>query len=172
MISADPSMTPSLFLPLSGGGKKMRPPFASPSKGEGGGGGQERGLGVRDRGGAAKRGAGRRVLDARYGIRAVAEQRPALGDTRQQIGAILEAAATDDAGRIARTRQGVKRGDQLAGIDRAVEQIDADMTGRRGKRVLIAKGIGDQRHKAGAPRGGGQRSARGGGDQHRGAPIH
>src|SRR6185312_1186864 len=40
---------------------------------------------------------GDRILQRRYGIRRIAEQRPAHTNASQQIGAILEAAAADDA---------------------------------------------------------------------------
>ncbi len=91
---------------------------------------------------------------------------------REHIGAVLETRAANDANRMVRRRQAIKRGDHFFGIDRAIEQTDPRMGSGGAERILIAERVRHQRHIAATPRGGGQRSARGGGDQHRLPPIH
>ncbi len=120
----------------------------------------------------AERGEFQRALESCNDLRRIAEQRPAPRQARQQVGAVLETAAADDAGTIAARRQSVERIEQTVRVDRAAQKIDARMRGAEGKRILIAEGIGHQRHETRAPRGSGQRPTRGGGDQHRPSPIH
>jgi hypothetical protein len=105
-------------------------------------------------------------------MRVIAKQRPARADAREQIGAILEAAAADDACGRAAVGQAFERTDQSVPVDRPVEHVRPHVGRRDRERVLIAEGVRHQRHKAAAPRGGGERSSRDGGDQHHGTSIH
>jgi hypothetical protein len=132
---------------------------------------RQRHLWATNAGGPADGSETHRIFDPRDGVGIVAEQRPARADARQQIGAIFEPAAADDARAVAPGSEGIQRADELSILTPKAE-LDANVSIRRSQRVLIPETVRNQRHIAAASRRCGQRPTRGGGDQHRSPPIH
>ena len=89
----------------------------------------------------------------------------------QQIDAVFETAAADNAGAIAAISQGLQSRHQPVAIYRARE-IDPDMAAGVGKRILVTETVGDKRNVPRAPRTCGKCPAGGSGYQHRLFPIH
>ena len=120
---------------------------------------------------SASRGKIHRILYARDRIRRVSEERPVLAYIPQQIDAVFETAAADNASAIAAISQGLQSRHQPVAIYRARE-IDPDMAAGVGKRILVTETVGDQRNVPRAPRTCGKCPAGGSGYQHRLFPIH
>jgi hypothetical protein len=119
----------------------------------------------------ASRGKIQRILHSRDRIWWVSEERPALAYIPQQIDAVFETAAADNAGAIAAISQGLQSRHQPVAINRACE-IDPDMAAGVGKRILVTKTVDDQRNVPRAPRACGKCPAGGSGYQHRLVPTH
>src|SRR5262249_32958909 len=107
------------------------------------------------------------ILDARDGVRPVADERPALPDARKEFWTILEPGAPHGTARRPRGRELLERFDHFVAVH-AVPQAAGETTVRvrPRDRVGIAEIIRHQRRKSRAARGRRKRTAGGGSNQH------
>ena len=82
------------------------------------------------------------ILQTRDRFRAVSEKRPTSRYFPQQIGAIFETAAANNAGAITAIRQSLQGCHQPVAIY-GTHEIDADMATRFGQGILITETVSD-----------------------------